>query len=433
MKRFPFLLLLATTSAMTGGSDIPSERDWPCYHGAQRDNISEETNLLQSWPDGGPPLLWTATGIGHGFSSVAVTGGRIFTAGMVDKQTHVIALDLNGKILWKKPSGDSWQASENQPWAVPYSGSRGTPTVDEDTVYHLAELGSLTAFDVATGEVRWQRNLLKDFAAPRPKYGYSESVLIRENLLFCCPGSPKGYVVALDKNTGQTVWANTALTDPIGYSSLVAGTVEGVEQLVGLTAARVFAVRVDNGKLLWEFPFANRSSNNATDALIVNLESSHGGEVFISSGYGRGSVLLQPRRDEGDRFSVKEVWTTALLDNHHGGVVLPRTLTPMDRHLYGAGHQAKGWTCLNLATGEERWRSPGKGSLTCADGRLYCLDESGALSLIRATSEKCEVLGSFQMPKGSAGPYWAHPVVCGGRLYVRHSESLYAYSIARDR
>ena len=213
-----FVAVLCTLDCACGGE----EPIWPCLHGQRRDNRSDESGLLKSWPQEGLKLLWTASGIGHGYSSVAVSGGRIFTAGMTNKQTYVVALDLNGKELWRRPNGESWQASERQSWAVPYAGARGTPTVDGDTVYHLSDLGRLTAFDASSGEVRWHVDAMEVFKPPRPKYGYSESVLILGERLFFCPGGKEGYVVALDKRTGRTLWANTDISDPIGYSSLVA-------------------------------------------------------------------------------------------------------------------------------------------------------------------------------------------------------------------
>ena len=181
--RLLFLSVLSMPVAALAGDKMA----WPCFHGPRRDNLATETGLMQVWPKDGPELLWTASGIGHGYSSVAITGGRIFTAGMIDKQTHVTALDLTGKKLWQRLNGQSWQASQRQPWAVPYAGSRGTPTVDGDTVYHLSELGRLTAFDVDTSNELWHIELLKTFEAERPEYGYSESVLIHGDVLFCCP------------------------------------------------------------------------------------------------------------------------------------------------------------------------------------------------------------------------------------------------------
>lgn len=393
---------------------------WPCFHGPARNNLSPDRNLLQSWPPDGPPLLWTASGIGHGYSSVAVAADRIFTAGMIDKQTYVTALDMQGKILWQKVNGPSWEATERQPWAVPYAGSRGTPTVDGDTVYHLSELGRLTAFDVTTGEQRWHADVVQTFRAERPKYGLSESVLVHGDLLFCCPGGAEGYVVALDKRSGRTRWTNTAIDDPVGYCSPVLATIDGAEQVITMTAKRIFAFAPDTGRLLWHYPFANARGNSATDVVVGD------GLVYASTGYGGGSILLQPKRQPRGEFVAKELWKTDLLDNHHGGVLL------LDGCLYGAGHESRGWFCLDFRTGEKLWQAPGKGSLTYADGMLYCLDEKGTMSLIEAPPAKWNPVSSFRLPRGGKGFFWAHPVVTAGRLYIRHAQSLLAYNIQKN-
>jgi outer membrane protein assembly factor BamB len=365
-------------------------------------------------------LLWIASGIGHGYSTAAVAADRIFTAGMIDKQTHVTALDMTGKILWQRVNGQSWEATAQQPWAVPYSGSRGTPTVDGDTVYHLAELGRLTAFDVRTGEERWHVELLESFQAERPEYGYSESVLIHADALFCCPGGALGYMVAIEKGTGRTRWANTEIKDPVGNCSPVVARIGGIEQIVTVSAKRVLAFEPNDGRLLWEYAFGNSRENNAADAIVSD------DLVYASSGYGGGSILLRPKRQTDGRFSVEEVWKTDLLDNHHGGVLL------LDGRLYGAGHETRGWFCLDFRTADMFWQADGKGSLTYADGHLYCLNERGTMALVRATPAKWEQRSSFRLPRGGRGLYWAHPVVCGGRLYVRHAEQLFAYDVHRN-
>ena len=396
-----------------------AQMDWPCYHGLNRKNKSSETGLRQTWPEEGPPLLWTASGIGHGYSSVAVAGNRLFTAGMLGKETHVVALDLNGRILWDRAAGESWEASEHQHWAVPYAGSRATPTVDGDTVYFLSELGNLTAFDVANGDKRWSKDIAQTFGAEKPEYGYSESVLIQGDRLFCCPGGEKAYMVALDKRNGDLLWANAEINDDVGNSSSVLAEIAGSEQIISVTSARIFAVNPEDGKILWQYPFSNKRSNNATDVIVQD------GLVYASSGYGKGSVLLKPERSKDGAFTVKVVWESELLDNHHGGVVL------VDGHLYGAGHESRGWFCLEFLSASQCWQSRGKGSLTYADGHLYCLDEKGQMSLVRADPKEFIQVAQFTVPKGGEGAYWAHPVVCGGRLYVRHSDQLYAYDISQ--
>ena len=410
------LLVLGASAAASAGE----KADWPCYHGPKRNNLSPDTGLLQAWPDEGPTLLWTNTDIGHGYSSVAIAGGHIFTAGMIDKQTYVTALDPAGKRLWQRLNGTSWQASARQNWAVSYAGSRGTPTVDGRTVYHLSELGRLAALDIRDGRERWHVELMETFGAERPEYGYSESVLIDGDRLFCCPAGARGYMAAIDKQTGRTLWANTDIKDAVGNCSAVIANIDGVEQVVTLSANRVLSFAPDNGHLLWQFEFGNQRENSCTDAIVSE------GLVYASTGYGGGSILLRPQRQADGKFSVEQVWKSELLDNHHGGVLL------LGGRLYGAGHEARGWFCLDFNTGEQLWQAPGKGSVTYADNRLYCLDERGTISLIDAAAGKWDPIGSFRLPRGGKGLYWAHPVVCGGRLYVRHSDRLFAYTISSD-
>ena len=393
---------------------------WPCFHGPRRDNLATDKGLLQTWPQEGPKLLWAASGIGHGYSSVSIGANRIFMAGMIDRQTYVTALDLRGRKLWQRLNGQSWEASERQSWAVSYAGSRGTPTVDGDTVYHLSELGRLTAFDILSGEERWYKELLGTFNAERPEYGYSESVLIHDDVLFCCPGGSRGYMVALEKGTGRTLWASTEMKDAVGNCSPVFASIDGIEQVITMSANRVLSFNLNNGDLLWEYAFGNKRENNVAD-VIVNK-----GQVYASSGYGGGSILLRPQRQANGDFSVTLVWKSELLDNHHGGVLM------LNGHLYGAGHESRGWFCLDFSTGRKQWQAPGKGSLTYADGRLYCLNERGTMILLKATNDKWEEAGSFRLPRGGKGLYWAHPVVCGGRLYVRHSDRLFVYDVRKD-
>ena len=412
--RFLLVLVLNLPVVALAGDNA----GWPCFHGPRRDNLSAETGLLKVWPEDGPKLLWSNSDIGHGYSTVAIVGERIFTAGMIKKQTYVMALDLEGKQLWQSLNGQSWQASARQSWAVPYAGSRGTPTIDGDTVYHLSELGRLTAFDIETGKERWHLELLKAFEAEKPEYGYSESVLIYGEKLFCCPGGNKGYAAAFDKETGRTLWVNTDIKDPPGNCSAVMANVNGVEQIITLSQKRVLSFEPEKGRLLWQFAFGNKRENSCTDVIVSD------GHVYATTGYGGGCILLRPEQKADGTFSVELVWRSELLDNHHGGVVL------LGANLYGAGHESRGWFCLDFKTGNKLWQNPGKGSLTYANGKLYCLDEKGTFSLITATNSKWDEVSSFRMPRGGRGLFWAHPVVYDGRLYVRHSEQLFVYDVS---
>jgi outer membrane protein assembly factor BamB len=406
--------LAAVCTLLCRGQEPAAE--WPCYHGPYRDNRSPDSGLLKSWPEAGPALLWTAAGLGKGYSSVSLAGGLIYTAGMVDGQTFVVALDGTGKEQWRRPNGTSWQAAPSQPYAMGYAGSRGTPTVDQGRVYHLGESGSLSAFAAVSGEVVWTLDLLTTFDAKVPKYGFTESVLIDGERLLCSPAGAKAAVACLEKATGKLIWAATELTGMAAFSSLQVVDVAGVRQVIGMTSRVAFGLDAASGKKLWTVTHGNERDNSATDPIIQD------GQVFVTSGYGTGSRLIR-LTPTATGIGAETVWSTKLLDNHHGGMLL------LDGFLYGAGHESKGWHCLDAKTGLPRWNAPGKGSLTWAEGRLYCLEERGTLALVEPTPAARRVISSFQLPGGGDGLYWAHPVVCGGRLYVRHADTLFAYAV----
>jgi outer membrane protein assembly factor BamB len=183
-----------------------------------------------------------------------------------------------------------------------------------------------------------------------------------------------------------------------------------------MSSARVFGADLETGRLLWQAELVNYRNNNVTDPIF------HDGHVFASSGYGAGSIMVRLEKS-ANGVDAKPIWKSKVLDNHHGGVVL------IDGHLYGSGHQSKGWHCLDFRTGKSKHRGDGKGSLTYAEGMLYCLDETGTMSLVRAEPGQHAVVSSFAPPKGGKGLWWAHPVVCNGRLYLRHDDRLFAYDI----
>lgn len=403
--------LMAVAACASGGE---GSGEWPCFHGPRRDNHSAETGLLKTWPEGGPKLLWSAKGLGKGYSSVSIAGGLIYTAGMTDKKTYVIVLGLDGRERWRVLNGQSWET--RMPHAIGYTGARSTPTCDDGLVYHLSEYGHLICVKAPTGEKVWDRDLFKDFEAETPKYGLAESVLIDGDRLFVSPGGAKGFMVCLHKKTGKLIWACTGVEGTQAYNSPVRADVAGFQQVISMSSKGVFGVDVATGRLLWSASLENMRENNATDPICYK------GHVYASSGYGRGSLLVRLDRAGGGVKPVK-VWDSKVFDNHHGGVVRAGD------HLYGAGHQARGWFCLDFMTGKQAWNAKGKGSLTFAEGMLYCLDERGEMTLVEARPEGYRAVSSFQVPSGGRGLYWAHPVVCGGRLYVRHDDTLFAFDI----
>jgi len=384
---------------------------WPRFHGPNNDNLSADTGLLKQWPEGGPPLLWTAQGLGEGYSSVSIADGRIYTAGNIDEQTVITALDLEGKIVWQKPNGPAWTKS--------YPGTRSTPTIDGDRLYHQSPLGNLVCMKAATGERLWGLNVLETFGSQNIRWALAESLLIDGQHVISTPAGPETCVVALDKLTGRTVWqSESADGDLAGYCSPALTELNGKRLILTMTARAVVCVDADTGKLYWRYPHKTSYDVNVLTPICVD------GWVFVSSGYHSGSRMLK-MEVSGDEVTVEEVWTNKDLDNHHGGVVL------VDGFLYGSSSSGR-WVCLDWTTGETKYkeRGVGKGSLTYADGMLYTLSEKYQVGLVRVGPEKHELVSQFKLPEGGEGPSWAHPVVCGGRLYIRHGDFLYCYDVS---
>jgi len=402
----------------TSAARILSAREagfWPRFHGPKGDNISSETGLLKSWPDGGPTLLWTAQGIGEGYSSVSIANGLIYTAGNLKEKTAITALDTSGQIQWQVAAGDAWTGE--------HPGTRGTPTIDGDRLYHESPLGQLVCLNAKTGDEIWSLNILEEFGSKNIQWALAESVLVDGDRLICCPGGKNTSVVTLDKKTGKTVWTARSTGDLAGYATPALVEYQGLRIILAMTQKALIGVNADNGDLLFRHPHETKWDVNATTPIF------HDGQVFITSGYSAGSEILK-LKVEGKTASVETVWQSKDLDNHHGGVVL------LDGYLYGAAHEARGagrnpWVCLDWKTGERKYaeKGVGKGSLTCADGMLYTLSEKEDVGLVRATPEGHEVISRFKLPKGGKGPSWAHPVICGGRLYLRHGDRLYAYDV----
>ena len=389
---------------------------WPAFHGSDRLNKSTESGLLNTWPETGPPLVWKLNGIGEGYSSVSIADGLLFTSGKSDNQTYVYAFDLNGKPVWKKPNGAAWDVQVS--WASSYNGPRSTPTYDHGVIYHLSEAGRLSAYKSKTGELIWARELTKDFQAEIPMYGFSESVLIDGNNLYVRPAGKIAHQVCLNKMTGETVWINNEIPGSVGYNSLIIKDFGGFRQIIGASSNCFYSVDVKTGKLLWKFDYENQHSLNCVDAITFNEY------VFITT-TGKGCTLLKMTPSAG-RLTIETVWQNAqVMDNYHGGILLH------NGYVFGAGNTTRSWFCLEFLTGKLMWKTPGSGSLTFANGMVYLYDEKGTMKLVKASDESFEKTGEFKVPAGGKGPFWAHPVICGGRLYLRHDDTIFAYDVAK--
>jgi outer membrane protein assembly factor BamB len=404
--------------------DAVTARNWAQFHGPWRDSVCREKGLLKQWPQDGLKLLWILEGLGQGYSSVTIANGRLFTMGDRPSENgsesqFVLAYDLqNQKLLWAVPIGPKFT-----------DGPRSTPTIDGGLVYALGTEGDLVCLEAETGKVRWKRNLPNDFGGMMMSvWKFCESPLIDGDKVICTPGGKEAAIVALDKNTGNTVF-KCALPemgkggkDGAGYSSVVAAEICGVKQYVQLLGRGVVGIDAQTGRFLWGY---NRIANTTAN---ISMPVVQGNYVFVTTAYNTGSALLNIVR-EGDEFNSQEVYFISPRDfqNHHGGVVFS------DGYIYGGNGTNRGdLTCIEFGTGKIMWkeRGPGRGSASVlyAEGNLILRYDRGEVLLVEATPDAFRLKGRIEPQRGE-GPAWAHPVIYNGRLYLRHGDILSCFDV----
>jgi len=398
--------LAAAGTPPTGSTGTSSPAgQWFGWRGPNREGKSPDRGLLAQWPAEGPKLLWQADGIGKGYSTVAVANGTVYTTGDTDDQLVIFTFDLDGNR--------KWQAQHDAAWTRSHPGSRSTPMIDAGNLYLVSGNGQVGCYDAANGQPKWSVHM-RDFGGKTPGWGYAESVLIHGDLAVITPGG-ENCIVALNKLTGKPVWTSQGFRAGAQYGSCYAFTYEGVPMIATGTAEGIVCVDARNGRLLWSNAFCARNTANCPTPVFSD------GHVFWANGYGKGGICLK-LAVEGNQVTAREAWRTGDMVCHHGGYIMH------EGYLYG--NHSGGWVCLELRTGQKMWeeRGVGKGSLCFADGMLYLFGESGGKAgLATCSPQGMEMRGTFNV--AGDGPSWAHPVVIGGRLYLRYDTHLYCFDV----
>ncbi|MEZ5072285.1 MAG: PQQ-binding-like beta-propeller repeat protein [Bacteroidales bacterium] len=383
-----------------------------------RTGISPETGLLKQWPEGGPELLWTYEGLAKGHSSVSFGQDKIFITGTEGHDDILYALDMQGKLLWSKVMGRAWDGS--------YPNSRATPTVQGNRVYTCSGLGDLACFDAGNGAVLWSYKGSEENKGTYGNWGIAESLLIDGEKIFFSPGGPEIMTLALNKNTGKVIWKSESLDDKPAYASPILRTYAGEKMLIHQSLDHVFGMDPETGAFLWKVPHMNNRGGRDMIKCVTPLFKD--GMVYTTGGYDSEGMMVKIGPDGK---SAEVVWRDQVLDVHHGGVV------EIGGFIYGSNWLNNGdgnWCCIDWNTGEKRWEEHWncKGSIIAAEGMLYIYDEKrGNVGLVRPTPEKFDLVSSFQITQGGMGPFWSHPVIRGGVLYIRHMDALMAYNIRR--
>jgi outer membrane protein assembly factor BamB len=409
-------LLLTAGVAPAAPPNDPSPGDWPQWQGPNRDAVSKETGLLKTWPKEGPPRLWTAGNLGSGFGTPSVAAGRIFGMGTRDTadgkpMDGVWALnEVDGSELWFTRIDHPRPADQN-------TGPSGTPTFDRGKLYAVASRGKMVRLDAATGKIEWTVDFVKDFGGEEPGWGYTESPLVDGDKVIGTPGGAHP-IVAFDKATGKPVWkAAVPRGDGAQYASPTAVEIGGQRQYVQFLARGVVSVAAADGAFLWRYDEPANSTANCSTPIV------HDGMVFAASAYSKGGGAARITKT-GGKYETAEVYFQSKYQNHHGGFVL------VDGYLYGECDRKLG--CIAFATGKQAWSTDKvrKGSITYADGHLYCRNEGGAdVILVEANAKEYVEKGRFAQPERSNTNAWAHPVIANGKLYLRDQDKLLCFDV----
>ncbi len=395
VARLAFLCLIALLCCL-GRSRAAA--DWPHFRGPNFDGISPETNWFKPWPKEGPAILWRAN-VGAGFSSVAVSQGRLYTMGNTKDTESVFCFDAaTGAPVWKHDYDEPLQPKY-------YEGGPGaTPAVDGGRVFTLSKRGKVFCLAADTGKVVWQKDLETELRLAVNEWGFAGSPLVEGDALILNAGTAG---TALDKHTGKVLWSNG--TNTTGYATAVPFTLDGRRAAAVFAAKHLVAVDVKTGRELWRFPWETGWDNNNADPIIA------GNHFFISS-YDRGCALLEVRDGKPVLLHTNEN-----LRSHMSAAV------KIGAHLYAVhGREGKGrlnaFRCLDFATGQILWETTGLGVgsvIASADRKLIILSETGELVIAEATPEAYRPLARAQVLGGRC---WTAPVLVHGRIYCRNAK-----------
>ena len=411
ISKIVFIVLLFTASVTIGYGQL---YEW---RGPGRTGIYNESGLLKKWPAGGPALVWEADNMGDGYSSPTVTDDAVYVTGRKDDSDVLTALTLDGKKKWETVYGKAWM--------VNHTGSRCIPTYYNGSIFLISGSGDIVCVG-KDGKIKWSKNHYSLYESKPIQFGISESPVVTDNIVIASPAGKKASLVAFNINDGKVVWETEPIDTEPQYMNPKLIEFAGKKIIVTVLGTYILAVNTKDGKIMWKMNYPE--INAATGRMMKNHAMTplyRDGHILIANGYNWVALKLKLSPDGN---SVQTVWENRSFDPQLGGTVL------LGNNIFGSTHMSKPsdmWTCVDWTTGKTLWttRWYSRGSVISADGMLYLFEEkTGHVALARPDATKLDIVSEFQVTKGE-GPFWAHPVISKGRLYIRHGNALMAYQV----
>ncbi|MFC2132809.1 PQQ-binding-like beta-propeller repeat protein, partial [Bacteroidota bacterium] len=369
-------------------------QDWPYWRGPNRNGMTNNKDWSYETLNQGPRILWQ-TAVGHGYSSVSVNGDYLYTMGNTNKINKVLCLNT-------KTGHEVWNFEFKSTERVHF-GSLSTPVYENNCVYIMGRNGKVFCLDSKTGKQKWYVNVVEKYGAERPKYGFSGSPVIEDELVILNIGK-LGF--ALNKYTGKKIWGNGP--GRAGYATPVIYQYNGEKCAMIFSHRQLNAVNVSTGKLLWSFPWVFDDGADSPDPVVV------GNRVFISTAYRNGAAMI----DFKDNKPVQK-WFDKNIQNEFGSSIY------INGYVYvpvgDTRHRTAYLKCIDFNTGKEMWsRDTGHCSLIHIDNKFIVLNQWGEITVMEATEKGYEDLATAKIAQTSDEiRCWTAPVLANGKLYVR--------------
>ncbi|TWU28135.1 PQQ-binding-like beta-propeller repeat protein [Bythopirellula polymerisocia] len=430
---FWWLLLVAVVAPVDA-------EDWPQWMGPTRDNVWHEDGLLESFPDGGPPVVWR-TDVAGGYAGPAVADGKVFVTDYVTGDEikianferknstgveRVLCLDeATGKELWRHEYPVTYTISYP-------AGPRCTPAVHAGKVYTLGAEGNLFCLDAESGEVLWSKDFPNDYGAKTSLWGYASSPLVDGEKLLCVVGGEGSHAVAFDLNTGNEIWKSLTCNDQ-GYSPPTIIHAGGVRQLVLLCPDKVAAVEPETGKEYWRAPY------EATSGSII-MSPVVSGNYLFAGGYNNQSLMLKLASDKPD---AEVLWGN---ESKHG--ISPVNVQPIVQESIMYGVNGSGdLMAVEFPSGERLWEtskpiserpvSSGTAFIVRQADRYWLFNEQGELIISRLTPEGYEEIDRAKIIEPTNNAFgrevvWCMPAFANRKLFVRNDEECICVDLAAE-
>ncbi len=371
--------------------------DWPYWRGPDKNGIAPDTGINKDWQARPPEVLWQVEMHDDGYAGPSVADGKVFIIDHHGSEDVVRAIDL-------ETGEDVWQTSYEDLTKHNYGYSRATPVYEDGRLFTISFLGKVACIDAQNGNIIWGCDMRRRFGGRVPTWGYAMSALIDGDRVIVVPGGPQACVAALDRETGETIWAGGGGDIP-GYATPVKSTIQGVEQYVVFNGKALIGVRTSDGQLLWRVPWETKYDVNAATPIVS------GDHIYITSNYKSGCAVVAVT-PEGPEL----LWRNKNMQSHFNSSVFYKG--------YMFGPSNPNLVCLDPRTGEVMWRQRGfeRGGCVAVDDVILAVSgTSGAVAMIEPTAEGYRELGRIT-PLG--GQSWTPPIIADGKLIIRNKQAL---------